>query len=452
MLYGQLYLTPIHSIGSSVLFATIATSHNPFQSHLLGTTRDPDPESAVNPVQSAYTYPPMPPGYEKRTPSHSHSNSVTSVSSQDSLPATIAIPSRPLSPTDRIVPVDLGRSTPDLSAEHPQTADHMRTRSGTATPNPSPPRSPPKARMSTARAASAYGALSRTSAHQSTTSLTTLSYQTSSSNLFAQPTHPFASHPRLNDSVNMLPGFTPLAPIIRPTPSLLSESAFKAIHPPAQAFRHVSSPYSPVARPGTAGGLSTPRTMSTEPQLGLGGRRTPSVHSGGYAYQHHRGHSRSHSAGIIPLMTPANASPTLPTRHSSRSSSSGSASLPRSGLNQMRTVNDPDAIEVIAPTVRTEDMDMAIRLERKLAEVQARLERNEGRSTTDASSYSGESYGSVEHVAPLHVIKKSSSAVDLGRDRESETEAFSKSFLLGEKTKNVFGGGFFGGNRGAPGG
>jgi hypothetical protein len=121
----------------------------------------------------------------------------------------------------------------------------------------------------------------------------------------------------------------------------------------------------------------------------------------------------------------------------------------------MRTINDPDAIEVIAPVVRTDDMDMAIRLERKLAEVQARLERNEGRSTTDASSYSGESSGSVEHVAPLHFIKKSKSAVDLGRERsggESETEAFSRSFLLGDKTKGVFGGGFFGGNRGAPGG
>jgi hypothetical protein len=121
----------------------------------------------------------------------------------------------------------------------------------------------------------------------------------------------------------------------------------------------------------------------------------------------------------------------------------------------MRSVTDPDAIQVIAPTVRTDDMDMAIRLERKLAEVQARLERNEGRSTTDASSYSGESSDSIERVAPLHVMKKSRSAVDLGRDRagrESETEAFSRSFMLEEGRRTTFGGALFGSKRGAPGG
>jgi hypothetical protein len=121
----------------------------------------------------------------------------------------------------------------------------------------------------------------------------------------------------------------------------------------------------------------------------------------------------------------------------------------------MRKVSDPDAIEVIAPTVRTDDLDMAIRLEQKLAEVQARLERNEGRSTTDASSYSGESSDSIERIAPLHVMKKSKSAVDLGRDRssdESETEAFSRNFMLEEDRRTTFGGGLFGGKRGAPGG
>jgi hypothetical protein len=389
----------------------------------------------------------MPLGYEKRSPSHSHSNSVTSVSSQDSLPATLAIPSRPLSPTDRIAPASLGINTPlDLPTQRPMTGDPSRGGSGTATPVSNTPRTPPKAHTPSVHA-SAYGALSRSSTYQSTTSLVIPTFP---SHLSTQPIHPFAGHPRLNDSVNSLPGFTPQSPIVRPTPSVFSESAFKAVHPPAQAFRHVSSPSSPMVRPGTAGGLSNLRTMSTEPQLGLGGRRTPSVTSG-YAPAHHRGHSRSHSAGVIPFMYPSASSPKPPTRHSSRSSSSGSTSLPRSGLSHMRTVSDPDAIEVIAPTTRNNDMDMALRLERKLAEVQARLESNEGRSTADSSSYSGESSGSsIERVAPLSVIKKSKSAVDLGRSGESETEAFSRNFLLGGAGK--LGGGLFGGKRGAPGG
>lgn len=81
----------------------------------------------------------------------------------------------------------------------------------------------------------------------------------------------------------------------------------------------------------------------------------------------------------------------------------------------MRRPSDEDDVEMAE--MRARDMDMAIRLEQKLAEVQARLERKKSNSTGSdgiTSSASGDSDSQGDNVAPLF-IKKSKSAMDLGR-------------------------------------
>ncbi|KAF2436861.1 hypothetical protein EJ08DRAFT_644438 [Tothia fuscella] len=204
--------------------------------------------------------------------------------------------------------------------------------------------------------------------------------------------------------MSSLPGFTPLAPINRPTPSLISESQFKAIHPPAQHFRHVSTPFATASKQGTAIPFASIRALPQSRQLSLSGTRTPSLHSG-YGY---RTHKRSQSAGIIPTYPQPFPQAAPPNLGSSRSSSSGSASFPRSGLSHMRNASDPHAI--IISQRRARDYDMAVRLEQKLAEVQARLERQQSQSTS--SSDGKDARLPLPAPAPL-LIKKSQSAVEL---------------------------------------
>ena len=362
-------------IASCVLFATLATSHNLFRSHLLGTSRDPIPPP-VQPMESILSYP-MPPGYGKHTPEHSRNNSITSIlSRRSSILETLAVMSRPLSRTTTSTTEPQTYNPVGFPIERPMSTDPMAI----------------DTRSSISRANNPYGFASR--------QVSAYSAMTRSSTSLGN--HPY-QHRRVNNSMSSLPGFNPLSPIIRPTPSILSETAFKAIHPPATHFRHVSSVYSPVARPGTSLGFSALRSIPNSPQLGLGGRKTPSMHS---AYGN-RGHARSQSAGVIPTY-PSSFTPIAPTYASSRSSSSGSGSLPRSGLNNMRRAINPDDI-VVHVSSRIKDMDMAIRLERKLAEVQATLERKASQNSSDSGSNYTEN---GEMPGPLF-ITKSRSAVEL---------------------------------------
>ena len=361
-------------MSSCALFASIASSSDPFESHLFGKIKDvPKPAIEAPPPMFQFQFPiPIPPQYEKRMRSPKRSHSDSSMTSDRSMPETMDISSRPISPVSP-KPVGLGIFTPiDFPVEPPMSGLSSRTTSRPAS-----------------RPGTAHSSMRRPFTSYSTTSLVNYPYQ----------------HHRRNHSTTSLPGFTPVMPIVRPPPVITVDSTWKALHPPAYQFRHFSSAYGPIVRPGMTAAFSTIRAIPQSPSLGLSGSRTPSVRSGSVYHNH----SRSRSTGFVPM---------APTRGSSKSSSSESGTFLRSRLNHLRSASDPNDMQF---PQRGADIDLAIRLEQKLAEVKARLERQKSQSTanesdnsnSNASTNTDQSRSDSQRRREWSALKKSRSAVDL---------------------------------------
>lgn len=428
----------VSRIVSSALFATLEMSHNPLNSHLFGITRDQD--TTIDPTEyrtaSIHQRPfPRPGGpVEKweRSLTHSRNHSAPSAIVREVPDAMTTNPILPLL-TGTTITNGLGttmspRALGEFPVSRPGTALNSPNRGSIA---PELTNLLPRGSRQVIRASRSTPSLSLRSPPLARVLRT--SHSTISLNGAFSSHHPYMrGHSRSTSGSSLnLPGFNPplSSSLLRaPQPAVsMTDSAWRAVHPPTNQFQH-AAPYgsfgsktmASAERLGMPVTYANSRFAAREQGWGLNASRAQSVN--GFAY-----HSRNHSSATI------GNHPRPPRSTSSRTSSSNSsdpvaawvgtqqrllpiASAPNLLVDREMGLREVDAM-LGPPPMRREEMDLARRLERKLMEVQRRLDAQSGGS--ESGSGSSYSLGEIERGLSMSPVIQGR-GVGAGRTSSSE--------------------------------
>lgn len=413
----------LYRITSSALFATLEMSHDPLRSHLFGITRDRDP--IVDPIeyrtasihQRLFPRPGGPVKEWEKSLAHSHNHSISLTTTRGPMrEGTDAIDTKPLPLlTGTTIVSGLGatmnpRALGEFPVSRPGTAFDNLNRGSVA---PELTNLPPRGSRQVIRASRSTPSLSLISPPAR---VLRASHSTNSLNGAFSSHHPYMrGHSRSASGSSLsLPGFNPplSSSLLRapPPPTSMTDSAWKAVHPPANQFRHVgsSAPYLPfssrASASASASSLNVPITYANSRlaarEQGLAFNVSCAQSVAGYA-----NHSRKNSSATV-----AN----YPRSIVSHASSSNFSDPVRAWVGtQQRLLRSASVGEVDSilgpPPVRREEMDLARRLERKLMEVQRRLDAQNGGVESESESARSYSLGEIERslsISPVPVNER----------------------------------------------
>ncbi|KAE9976680.1 hypothetical protein EG328_002466 [Venturia inaequalis] len=406
-------------IASSALFATLETSHDPIKSDLFGITRDQYPTLDPKKYRTASIHQLSFPGQAgavenwEKSVAHSRIQNISSAMIRRSIrEVSDAVNTTPMLQllTGTTTANEVGatmspRSLGEFPVSRPGTSLNSSSRVSIAPELTNLPPRRPRQVIRETRSTPSFSLRSPPPARMLRTSHSTPSLRSGSH-------HPYIkSHSRSASGSSLsLPGFNPplSSPLFRaplhPVVSM-TDSAWKAVHPPSSEFQQRTQHGLFGSKSSASASTSnvpityaSSRVAAREQSLALHGSRAQSVNGFGH-------HSRNHSS-------------TTAISHA-RSTSSGTSSSHSSDPvrawvgTQQRLLSSASATNALVdrdvalrrvgamlgpPPMRREEMDLARRLEGKLMEVQRRLDARGAGVGSESESGSGSSYslGEIE--------------------------------------------------------